>query len=347
MMSAYDLGGDFTFPDLANYADVRGEPRLDDEVDLGPLCTAIRTWNLVELNQELSRLLMPYFISTGAVDHKSNKITLPSSARWVENLFTFANFYRARQSLVRRERCRGDLYDKGYLESDIQVVKLKALLLNDIARLEQIADWLPPPGKFDRSIQVGEQAIGELQAQFDRVGLLNAASTYMGRDMSVFSATLQISTPTDSHYKQFFYDCESLPDTIGMHIDPKENVMKAMVYLEDVDIDSGPFSYVPGSHKWQHSAIHNLFGRAISTGNYCESPDNRRMIFSLPAPLRVSFNFGRAIPPKSVQAAKLLGEEQKFLGAAGSVILFDPGSGIHRGGICKKKPRYALQVQLR
>ncbi|MDC0574046.1 phytanoyl-CoA dioxygenase family protein [Luminiphilus sp.] len=346
-MAANNSQHGFTFPDLANYADVRSEPRLEDDVDLRPLCAAVRALDAEQLNQELSRLLTPYFIETGAVDHKSNKITLPPGARWIENLFTFFNFYKAGVTPTKSERYRGDLDDKGYLESDIDVGKLKSLIREDIDRLQQIADWLPPPGKFDRSVRVDEQAVAELQTQFESNGLVNAASRYMGRDMAVFSATLQISTPTDSHYKQFFYDCETLPDTIGMHIDPKSQVVKAMVYLEDVDIDSGPFSYVPGSHRWQHNAVQNLFGRAICTGNYCESPENRRMIFSLPAPLRVSFNFGRAIPPESDQATKLLREEKKFLGPAGSVILFDPGQGIHRGGICNRKPRYALQVQLR
>jgi len=81
MMPANEPQHDFKLPALANYADVRSEPRLDEDVDLKPLCAAVRTWDLEQLNQELSRLLMPYLIEIDAVDQKSNRIILPPGAR--------------------------------------------------------------------------------------------------------------------------------------------------------------------------------------------------------------------------------------------------------------------------
>ena len=47
MISANELQHDFTLPDLANKADVRSEPQLDEDVCLKRLCVVVRAWEPV------------------------------------------------------------------------------------------------------------------------------------------------------------------------------------------------------------------------------------------------------------------------------------------------------------
>jgi len=44
--------------------------------------------------------------------------------------------------------------------------------------------------------------------------------------------------------------------------------MKAMLYLNDITEDDGPFSYVEKSNRWIYDDLQNIFGRAISKGSY-------------------------------------------------------------------------------
>ena len=90
-----------------------------------------------------------------------------------------------------------------------------------------------------------------------------------------------------------------------------------------------------------------MFGRAITTGSYCDDPLKRKGIFRLPSKLRVSHNFGRVIEDGTETSDALLDAEWKISGEAGTAVLFDPGAGIHRGGICNSKTRVALQILMK
>src|SRR6056300_374604 len=70
---------------------------------------------------------------------------------------------------------------------------------------------------------------------FNSMGILQAATKYNKfKPLEVKNVVLHIAKPTDQNYKQFLYDCKTVSKTTNLHIDPKENVMKAMMYLNDI-----------------------------------------------------------------------------------------------------------------
>ena len=92
---------------------------------------------------------------------------------------------------------------------------------------------------------------------------------------------------------------------------------------------------------------HDIIGRAISTGSYCNSSLARKSVFALPAKYRVSHNFGRcALAGSSLD--KWLDKHFKYYpNMAGTVLIFDPGCGMHQGGIVQSGQRVALQVLMK
>ena len=122
--------------------------------------------------------------------------------------------------------------------------------------------------------------------------------------------------------------------------------VKLFVYLTDVTEDDGPFSYVEKSNRWIYDDLQNIFGRAISTGSYCHTPDSRAVVFQLPKQLRISHNFGRCLLDGSEQQEMILEKEKLFTSDKGNLCIFDP-AGMHRGGICKSGTRIALQILMK
>ena len=145
---------------------------------------------------------------------------------------------------------------------------------------------------------------------------------------------------------RFLYDCDTITKTTNTHIDPKEDVMKAMVYLNDVDEDTGPFCYVEKSNRWVYDSVQDIFGRSITTASYCCDPESRKKVFQFPKFLRVSHNFGRLLLDGTPEQDKILNEQTIFTRSMGNVCVFDP-AGIHKGGICNSKNRIALQVLMK
>jgi hypothetical protein len=351
----------FEFPDIAQYSDVKSEWRFDEEADISNLYKFIEQndWNSFEAflgelftrsiedigkldieNEEDMKIFDQINVTRGEISH---------GQIWMERLKHFFSFYQTfeKNSQQIDSAPFSDLYTQGVHVGKVNVDRLKIKLEQDIQRLLDVADWRPPPGTFDRAAQLGPNIISEVQALYEQNGFIEAASAYNQRQMKIANVVLHIAKPTDQNYKQFLYDCQSVPKTTCMHIDPKEDVIKSMIYLEDVDKDTGPFSYIPGSNRWVHDPLQNLLGRAISTGSYCDDPIKRKGIFRLPSKLRVSHNFGRILEDGSEMSDALLGAEWKIEGETGTAILFDPGAGIHRGGICNTGTRVALQVLMK
>lgn len=351
----------FEFPDIAQYSDVKSEWRLEEDLDYSELYTHYENNDWSAFEAKLGELFTHSIKDLGKLDIESEEdmklfeqlnITqqeLDSGKQWVDKLQHFFNVYHSfhRNSNKIDSAAFHDLYNQGVHVGQVDINRLKLKLTDNIQKLLDVPDWRPPPGTFDRATQLGPNIISEVQALYEQNGFIEAASAYNQRQMNVANVVLHIAKPTDENYKQFLYDCESVPKTTCMHIDPKEDVVKSMIYLEDVDEDTGPFSYIPGSNRWIHDPIQNLFGRAITTGSYCDDSMKRKGIFRLPSKLRVSHNFGRIIEDGTETSDALLDAEWKISGEAGTAVLFDPGAGIHRGGICNSKTRVALQILMK
>lgn len=273
--------------------------------------------------------------------------TLPPSILtedWVGRLKTHFKFY----TKWKKPNYAVKELNKGLWLFKEDVHYLKDLVEKDIQQLCTKTDWTPPPGTMDRGCQV-PHLVPYVQKLFKKLKIIQGASEYNNRRLNVANVFLHISTPTDKHWKQFFYDAVSTPKYTNAHIDPKEDVIKAMIYLDDVGVTNGPFKYVVDSNKNTLDPLQNIFGRAISTGSYCYTPKHRASVFKLPSDLRVSHNFGRCIFEKQYpeiwnyleQNIKTITSEEA------NIMVFDPGGGIHQGALTETGSRIALQVLMK
>ncbi len=113
--------------------------------------------------------------------------------------------------------------------------------------------------------------------------------------------------------------------------------MKAVVYLDAMRLDQGPFRYVRGSHRWARP-----FEIVVRTTNdKLRLP--RTMFMALPPALRANTEFGGGLEEEGPDAMRLLELEDVVLDAIGSdIILFDY-HGVHRGGFVRRGARHILQ----
>ena len=333
----YDHG--FEFPDLADFPGVESEPRfIDTNRSAHDLAEMQKAFDNNDYNEFL-KLISTYTIL--------DKRTRGKLSRFFEFYQTFGK-NRTLMTDIADSQHHQSMYELGYSTAHLDLSKIRASLESEIERLYAIEDWRPPIGTMDRGAPINKIIRRDIQDVLEQSGMLAAASKYLsaGRHLKVGSAYLVVGTPTDNHWKQFFYDQTYVSRTTNLHIDPVENQIKVMMYLNTVDDASGPFSFVPRSHRWVYDDVQNLLGRSIATGNYCDTPQKRSAIFKLPRKLRVSYNFGRSLLDTDPQQKIITDLEQSFTSDSANTILFDP-AGMHKGGICESKDRIAIQVLLK
>jgi hypothetical protein len=319
----------FIFPDIADFPGLEGE-RLEQDlnIDIPSMSVSISEFKKfiygLNLNRNLSERLLNYFIFYKSFEDSR-----------IKNSYMSGNNFE-------------QLYIEGYTSYTLNTAKLYKNLEIEIDKLLSTADWKPPPGSYDRLFKLTEEHEKILLQSISETNIIDTANCYLarGRSLKISSSYLIVSTPTDSNWKQFLYDQTYISKTTNLHIDPKEDLLKIMIYLNEITEDSGPFSYVPKSNRWVHDTIEGIFGRAISTGSYCDSPSSREQILRLPKSLRISYNFGRTLTDDNPLQEKILQKETKMVSSMGNCFLFDP-AGMHRGGICNNKNRIAIQVLLR
>lgn len=211
-------------------------------------------------------------------------------------------------------------------------------------------------------------ATRSIQRALQSKGILSAVSHYMGCEMEWLYAALDFSHHRQNWYKDCYADSD-LPTakTVYMHFDADPDIVKAMLYLSDVDEASGPFRYVRGSHRWQRSpflfALHKGFdveqtksfpmeadGLDYKLGYYRPRfflRDHRRDLLTLPSAFRGTTHFGDDIVDESDLSRHLLACEETFLGPPGTLIVFNGSAGIHRGSQVERGERWAVQIAMR
>lgn len=140
--------------------------------------------------------------------------------------------------------------------------------------------------------------------------LHNLASKYLYSDV-ILQSTLAA---------KLNYEEGNLGSGQGWHRDSYSKQFKSMLYLTDVDKDSGPFEYMIGSHRY----------RKIIKEIMIKKTNEKKVSYSRFSEQDVEF-----------LKDKLSLNVVKFEAKKGSIILFD-SRGIHRGSPIKKGSRYAL-----
>lgn len=178
-------------------------------------------------------------------------------------------------------------------------------------------------------------------------GVLEVAAAYFGAPTGrLRSAGVLVNQPDQDWATKLYRDIDlEAPPTAGFHIDSNGKCfVKAVLYLNDVGPDQGPFGMIPGSHRWNEGSQERIVRRAFDRSDLVvRSAKKRRMFLSLPEPMRVKAEFGGDMLPGSAEAKALLDQELVATGPRGQLNLFDPES-VHRGGNVRTGERQAILI---
>ena len=200
--------------------------------------------------------------------------------------------------------------------------------------------------------KIPRSTVENLNRLFDRSGILSAVNLGLGASANVSGFSLEISVPQAAWWSNRFPDGQNKPArTAYFHRDETCFVPKALLYLSDVEDDSGPFSVCPASFKEESSTVvaaasrvysypHNLPENILDKYQVDQFTDN------LPEELNVNSHYGFNLPDSTFASEVILKDETKFCGSSGTCVVFDGYNLLHRGGLCKDIPRIALQVML-
>ncbi len=208
--------------------------------------------------------------------------------------------------------------------------------------------------KYSTALEgVGSGTHPELWAAVERAmlasGALEVTATYFGAPAAkVRSAGLLLNRPDQDWVARLYRDIEvESPPTVGFHIDSNGKCfVKAVLYLNDVGPEQGPFGVVPGSHRWDEGSEDRIFRRAYDKSMLpTRSAKRRRMFLSLPEEMQVKAEFGGDMLPGTPEAEALVRDEFVALGPAGQLNLFDPEA-IHRGGNVRSGERRVMLITM-
>ena len=352
----------FELPDVADYVDVRQEQRLIDTdctSHINDLRLSFQRGDFAMFQKGLDIL----------IKHTQKEMPLDENemtyiAKWKKRTVQLFNDFRWFEDKLKNKKHNAekiadshwhqDLYENGFAPGTYpNVAPIRKMLASEIKKLLESPDSVPKIGSYDRAVPKLDknypEVINELNKQFEELGILDAVKKYLklvGNPL-VTKATLHVSKPTDKHLFQMFQDCKTAPVTTNLHIDPKEGLVKALLYLDSVEDHNGPIWFVKRSHRWKQPDLETLLARGISTGCYFENPTARRSVFRLPKELRKSFQFGTCLEDGSAQQKLLLDNAVRITNEYGNIVLFDAGNVMHTGGWVKEGHRINLQIQIR
>lgn len=200
--------------------------------------------------------------------------------------------------------------------------------------------------------QIPRPIVEELNCIFSQSGFLTSVHAGFGAPVSVSGFSLEISVPKADWWSRRCLSGHAKPTrTAYFHRDETCFVPKALLYLSEVSDDAGPFSICPSSFKQEQSPMvsaisrvwqypYNLLGHELEPSQICEFTQ------SLPLEFTVNSHYGFDIPDATDASETILRDERKFLGNPGTCIVFDGYNLLHRGGLCERIPRVALQIML-
>jgi ectoine hydroxylase-related dioxygenase (phytanoyl-CoA dioxygenase family) len=168
---------------------------------------------------------------------------------------------------------------------------------------------------------------------------------YLGHEVGLAFAQLHGAKPDeDKWYQRMYEDVACNPRTRDLHFDSFAGTAKCILYLDDVDEGQGPFSYVPGSHRWECALLPRVAAEASSYANDFTTPLKREAFAKLPPAIRHDAQLGYHIMDEHPLSKQLLEQEElQTSSRAGHLIVFDP-SGLHRGGQCRTGNRICVAL---
>ncbi len=172
-------------------------------------------------------------------------------------------------------------------------------------------------------------------------GMLDAASAFIGRPVGVTHLLIQINDPGDSYFHGVFSDVENMedPKTNYMHVDTSYDMVKCVVYMNEVGMENGAFSYILGSHHARPEGWEGILRRAVDRSGMSYTQRKwRQLFYSLPKSWRKKCTFGVDLVDGTEGSNLMLNNEFYITSAQGNMGLF-ANNGVHRGGITKSGER--------
>ncbi len=183
------------------------------------------------------------------------------------------------------------------------------------------------------------EVVEQLSQGMTECGALDALCAYVGAPLKLIGAVLQVNTARETQAKYGELDALGRPAraTSYFHVDSSHwpNI-KALVYLDDVGPEQGPFRYVAGSHR-----LMSAYEAAVRKTND-KLGHGLDKLCALPPEYAQHANFGDFIDPASEGALRLLEREVVVCDGRSDLVLFD-NNGVHRGGMVRQGHRYMLQ----
>jgi hypothetical protein len=177
------------------------------------------------------------------------------------------------------------------------------------------------------------------------LGLTEAASGYLKRPVGVGVIRAEvIDAPATSAASPFADVSADASSADGFKIDLSYNVLKLVVYLDEVTAMNGPLTYVAGSNRAGRSFGDGLIRRANDLAGLSSTLKNwRETFYALPAGLQRKASFGVDLVAANAFTAAIETSQVAVTSSDGNAVLYDP-AGIHRDGALTQGRRTAVIV---
>jgi hypothetical protein len=334
------------------------ESLFPGDINIMPLENAFYSYRSTEFNTAYDKLVKQILLQVSLTPNQL-EIVKAQGNRIKKTAAIY--FDSCNKQVDRTDLPDSDLYNQFNLDGCVgfkinpdEMYKLIVACNSDIQKLRGQPDRRTSPTKFDaydrmKVLDQNHQAFVLVDKLFKMHGVFDAVSKYnqTKANLKLDTVALHVARPNDSHHYQTLNDVPGNPKTISFHMDPKFNVMKAIVYLNEVTETNGPFTTVPKSNRWYHPEFERIIACGNSVGNYLSSPDHRKAMSIFPDVMTKNVIMGRYFEDGSDNSNILLNNMHKYTSEEADCILFDPAQTIHRGGLCDEGERVNLQIIMR
>jgi hypothetical protein len=234
-----------------------------------------------------------------------------------------------------------------------EMEQIRSAISPGFAKLDERRANIPPEKrKFDDNVywctrSADPQAFTAVEKIFNRYGIVEAASAYLGRPVGVKHVNAQINDQDLAFWRRVFPDTQ-LADPWGsyLHIDATYGMLKCAIYVHEIGPDGGPFCYIRGSQNARIGWLEGMIRRTNDFSGFSgRKPEARRKLMALPAFLRKKADFGGDTLDDSADVQPLREGHFSATSNYGNCILFD-GNGMHRGGMVNKGERRCIFIVL-
>ena len=334
------------------------ESLFPSDINIMPLENAFYSYRSTEFNTAYDKLVKQILLQVSLTPNQLEIIKAQGN-RIKKTAAIY--FDSCNKQVDRTDLPDSDLYNQfnldgcvGFKINSDEMYKLIVACNSDIQKLRGQPDRKTSPTKFDaydrmKVLDQNHQAFVLVDKLFKMHGVFDAVSKYnrTKANLKLDTVALHVARPNDTHHYQTLSDVPGSPKTISFHMDPKFNVMKAIVYLNEVTDSNGPFTTVPKSNRWYHPEFERIIACGNSVGNYLSSPDHRKAMSIFPDVMTKNVIMGRYFEDGSDNSNILLNNMHKYTSEEADCILFDPAQTIHRGGLCDQGERANLQIIMR